>query len=92
MSGNSARTRPKKGSRSATITEESSTEPPWIHTTNWARGEAGLPPVQADAGGQDDFRQGRSLRYLGTTWSSMKLRTWGAIGYGSSPLAPNHLS
>jgi len=30
--------------------------------------------------------------YLGTTWSSMKLRTWDAIGYGSSPLTPNHLS
>jgi len=30
--------------------------------------------------------------YFGTTCRSMKLRTRASIGYGSSPLTPNHLS
>ena len=30
--------------------------------------------------------------YFGTTCRSMKLRTWRLIGYGSSPLGPNHFS
>ena len=60
-----ARARGRRTARDPrTMTEESSTEPPWIQTTtggsDGARGQPGLPPVEADAGGQDDFRQGPS--------------------------------
>jgi len=47
------------------MTEESSTEPPWIHTIGEEPGGPAARPAsrqcKADAGGQDDFQAGPIL-------------------------------